>query len=865
MEMGRRSGIIRTAFIAVATFYGLYPSPSLAADSDTRPSLSIDDVLKIQRLDRATLSPDGEWAALVIQRPAGPGEIYGRNSYEIDPSRADVVLVSARTGERLPITAGAGRAAGYWCATWSPDGERLAMLSTHADPGEPRGGDNVRLYIWERATKRLARAMPDGVPTQMRYGGPWQRLDFRGGADKGTLAHRCSEGEENAPFLWLDARRLLVAALPPGQVSALLDRYARPSRVAAEDFRSIRNGDVATGRAAGSGLARQRPQEGANQAILKIVDVATGAAETIATVPTYPFHGSLTITVAPDGKRIAILATTGRLQPEGGRKFPNALDDLWTTKNRLGFVDLRTRSPIRWADLPDDARYPMALYEWSPDSRQVLLRGRHDRYSSKTSLFAVSAREGAPVQLTSRLDGPRGFDDGFSVFWADSRRFIARLPGQEHAEREDWWLLDLAGRQVNLTRDVAQKPSAILRGPKDALLAVTAHGLLRLDLNKGTFLPVAKFEENSTLTLPQDRGRPADEFLISRSSGDRSYLRAVSTDGRFGPEIPSPGRDILDFDPEHKVVLASQRDESGDRVRAAFLSPRATRDVIRLNGHMAKPHWGQMQAIEYLGARGEKRKANIILPPDYQPGRRYPTLLWVYWGYEVRSLKGDPVTDRYMPGFYNLHLYAARGYVVVVPSMPMPKVDHAQAYLHLVDDVLPAVDKLVSLGITDEDRVGIFGQSGGGYTVAALLAQTDRFKAGVAIAGLTDLGSAIGEFDGMARGYAGIDHEKGINGDIVGRFGLVEPPSKDPEGYTRLSPITYVDQVNAPLLLLHGDLDSRGSSAQSERFFHGLYTAGKTAQIVRYGGESHSLAQSPANIRDVYSRILQWFDTYLQP
>ena len=863
MALDRSIGIFKTALIAVISFCCLCPSASMAADPAARSNLHIDDVLNIQRLDRATLSPDGEWAALVIQRPAGPGEIYGRNSYEIDPSRADVVLVSTRTGERWPITAGADRAAGYWCATWSPDGERLAMLSTHADPGEPRGGDNVRLYIWERATKRLARAMPDGVPTQMRYGGPWQRLDFRGGADRGTLAHGCSEGEENAPFVWLDARRLLVGTLPPGQVSALLDRYARPSRVAAEDFRNIRNGDVATGRAAGSGLARQRPDEGANQAILKIVDAATGQAETIASVPTYPFHGSLTIAVAPDGTRLAILATTGRLQPEGGRKFPNGLDDLWTTENRLGFVDLRAGAAVRWTELPADARYPMALYEWSPDSRQVLLRGRHDRYSDKTSLFAVSAENRAPVQLTSQLSGPRGFDDGFSVFWADARRFIARLPAQEGAEREDWWLLDLAGRRVNLTQNVAQKPSAILRGPKGTLLAVTPDGLLRLDMKEGTLLPVAALEENSTLILPQDRGRPTGEFLVSRSADDRSYLRTVSADGRFGPEIPSPGRDVLDFDPEHKVVLANRRDESGDRVRAAFLATQATRDVIELNGHMAKPRWGRMQAIEYIGARGEKRKANVILPPDYQPGRRYPTLLWVYWGYQVRSLEGDPATDRYMPGFYNLHLYAAHDYVVVAPSMPMPRADHAQAYLQMTDEVIPAVDKLVALGITDERRVGIFGQSGGGYTVAALLAQTDRFKAGVAMAGLTDLGSAVGEFDEMAHGYAGIDHEKGINGDIVGRFGLVEPPSKDPEGYTRLSPITYVDRVHAPLLLLHGDLDSRGSSAQSERFFHALYMAGKTAQVVRYGGESHSLAQSPANIRDVYSRILEWFDTYL--
>jgi hypothetical protein len=60
----------------------------------------------------------------------------------------------------------------------------------------------------------------------------------------------------------------------------------------------------------------------------------------------------------------------------------------------------------------------------------------------------------------------------------------------------------------------------------------------------------------------------------------------------------------------------------------------------------------------------------VILPPDYDPGRTYPTIAWVYPGYRVRSLN-DYYLDPYLAGIYNLQLYAAQGYVVVIPSIPL--------------------------------------------------------------------------------------------------------------------------------------------------------------------------------------------------
>ena len=79
--------------------------------------------------------------------PPMQGEVYVRTAYEVDPSRADIWLVSSRSGERRLLTQGSAQAAGYWCPSWSPDGRRLAMLSTMPEGKEPRGGDNVRLYV----------------------------------------------------------------------------------------------------------------------------------------------------------------------------------------------------------------------------------------------------------------------------------------------------------------------------------------------------------------------------------------------------------------------------------------------------------------------------------------------------------------------------------------------------------------------------------------------------------------------------------------------------------------------------------------------------------------------------------------------
>jgi len=86
----------------------------------------------------------------------------------------------------------------------------------------------------------------------------------------------------------------------------------------------------------------------------------------------------------------------------------------------------------------------------------------------------------------------------------------------------------------------------------------------------------------------------------------------------------------------------------------------------------------------------------------------------------------------------------------------------------------------------------------------------------------------------------------------------------DEARYERNSPINFADRVTTPLAMIHGTADIRGSSAKTEQFFYALCDQGKTARSLRYGGESHSLAQTPASILDTFSEMVAWFDRYVK-
>ena len=184
-------------------------------------------------------------------------------------------------------------------------------------------------------------------------------------------------------------------------------------------------------------------------------------------------------------------------------------------------------------------------------------------------------------------------------------------------------------------------------------------------------------------------------------------------------------------------------------------------------------------------------------------------------------------------------------------------------YIDLPKGVMPAIDKLIDLGIADPDRLAVMGQSYGGYSTYSLVTYTHRFKAAIALAGITELVGEYGEFDRTARSYPGIDHQKSANAGIdeLGQTGLGKPPLADLWRYWRNSPLFFADRIQTPLLLIHGEQDIRGPMTQAEELFYALYRQGKRAKLLRYWGEDHGLRLSPANARNIVDEIFASLQT----
>jgi acetyl esterase/lipase len=834
-----------------------------------RHSLAIDDVLDTVAIERAVYSPDGAWVAAVVQRPARSGEVYGRTAYEIDPSRNDIWLISTRTGERRNLTEGQSSASGFWCPAWSPDGKRLAMLSTKPEGAEPRGGDNVRLYLWDIATEEMTRLSQQALITQTRMGSPLHALDMRSTGVAGGSTQVCLEDDENAPFIWIDNNNLLAVTLPEGEVSALLDQYNRPFDQAAATQRALKRGEVPTVSAMGAGDERMIDQRGSKAAVLQRLRVDTGEARKLAYLPAYPFNGSLTLSLAPDRRHLAILAPIGAIPPTDTGYFPyNATE--WLAEKRLGILDMLSESAVHWLTLPEATRYPLDIIDWSPNARAFAFRGRANFSDKDARLFVVDVharrtRIVAQELLVGTAHIAR-FPHERPAHWLRGGALLV-LGKRASPDRMDWWLIDKGTAPRNLSADLKKPPSDFQPLGSDALGTLSDRQIIRFSLSRKKFTTYATSIESGEASIQRplaSYGR-GESMLIGSLDAAGQHMQILNlTTGQLSRSLTIPARATL-LDARADRMLWRDPERSGLTLLDADLSSGGQQCLLERNSHLGNVAWSDQILIDYKSIDGRSLKANVILPFGYVKGHAYPTIMWVYGGYVVRG-KDDYFSDPYMAGLYNLHLYAARGYAVVIPSMPLARnAEKQDVYGALPNGVLPALDRLVALGITDPKRVGVMGQSFGGYSVYALIAQTNRFKAAVALAGITDMAGTYGQLDPLARGYPGIEHEMSANAVIAEHvFGLGVPPYEDPALYQRNSPIAYVKDVDTPLLAIHGEFDMRGSPAQAEEFFYSLYRQGKTAKLLRYWGESHGLSQSPANVRNIFDESLGWFDRYLK-
>jgi dipeptidyl aminopeptidase/acylaminoacyl peptidase len=807
-------------------------APQLTLGSEMQSPLTWDDLARLETVGDVKPSPDGHWLAFVVKRPriAAPNQMQREM---LGNDRADVWLLPVTGGKPVNITNGSATGFGYWSPVWSPNSKQIAMLSTHLG--------SVNLTVWARGSGVLRQVIERDVGAR-------------------------------ASFSWVSNSQLVCTALPVGQkAESRIDLEINVAKVVESYWSEAVKGEAATVSVIESGNAANLQKH--PQMDLLLVDLETGS-RSISSAANFA-----DVKTSPDGTHLAFLRQSNILQPDSAALTHSAERRLYTLEmaNFDGKL-LRTDSKFEADVIPGSLQWSM---------------------SSKSIAFArqpIDVPGAAPELVRCELDPWRcekvlsgemsGRDPQFggwgyppAILWAGKNLLVyvqsTSLTGtKDEVDRWDWWLVSPSGEVFNLTAPMKVTPTDLfLERGEESVVGLAQGKLWRLSLAEraATIIAAEREPEINSLVWPNPRGHwqvqqttPITKLVVHSSErGGKQLLQIDLGSDRFAKvNSPSVGAKVAAFLPADGTTVFRTDDRTGTYLWLSRPTDQNSERILERNTFLGQIAEARSVKVEYRSLDGEELKGWLLLPSDYQKTKQYPLVVWVYAGvllgdespYEFWLNESDP---------FNLQLLAAHGYAVLIPSMPLaPAGEASDPYMELTKGVLPAVDKVIDLGIADPKRLGVMGHSYGGYSTYGLITQTDRFKAAISLAGISDLVSLYGSFIPQAR-YTLFPHEELYVPSRIefGTFRMGSPPWKDLARYIRNSPLFYAERVKTPIMIIQGDLDN-APIQQGEEFFTALYRQGKRSEFVRYWGEGHVM-DGTANVRDMWERIYAWFDQFL--
>ena len=260
------------------------------------------------------------------------------------------------------------------------------------------------------------------------------------------------------------------------------------------------------------------------------------------------------------------------------------------------------------------------------------------------------------------------------------------------------------------------------------------------------------------------------------------------------------------------------------------------------------------ELITYTRKDGVQLSGTLYLPAGYDKDRDgpLPLLMWAYPAEFTDAAVAGQVVDsdnRFVRPGGSSHLFLlTQGYAILDnPTMPIIGADGAEpndTYIEqLTASAEAAVEAVVSMGVADRERIAVGGHSYGAFMTANLLAHTDLFKTGIARSGAYNRTLTPFGFQAEQRNYW-----------------------EATETYNRMSPFTYANKINEPILLIHGEADANSGTfpIQSERFYAALKGNGATARYVVLPLEDHGYRARESVGHTLYE-MASWLDRYLKP
>jgi dipeptidyl aminopeptidase/acylaminoacyl peptidase len=512
---------------------------------------------------------------------------------------------------------------------------------------------------------------------------------------------------------------------------------------------------------------------------------------------------------SPDGSRLSILFIEGMPRAAGPLQPMTPLAGVIDEKiyeQRIAIIDLSSDhlTQVTPADMY------VYEYDWMPDGQgwaATAVRGSGDANWWIARLYRVNAtgemREIYRPKL--QIADPRVSPNGKDI------AFIEGLMSDEDSTGGDIYLVSIAGGTArNLTPSIKASPSALTWVAPDRITFAE-----NVDGNSGFGGVSINGGAVETLWSGEELAAPAGAAWAASSSsigvGDRLVTAIVRQSASVPPEV--------------------------------WAGPIGNwKQLTNLNADI-RSAWGDMRNVHWMN--GDTRVQGwLMLPTGIVPGKTYPLIVSVHGGPSAACM------SRWAEGTGPL---SAMGYFALCPN-PRGSYGQGEAFTqgNMKDfgggdyrDIMAGVDAISKQYPIDNKRIGIRGHSYGGYMTMWAEAQTQRFAAAVAGAGLSDWVSYYGLND--------------INEWMIPFFGA--SVYDDPAVYAKSDPMHFVKAVKTPTLILVGDRDGEVPMEQSVEWWHALKNLGVPTKLVVYPDEGHAISK-PADARDYTLRTLEWFEEW---
>ncbi|HSP90290.1 MAG TPA: prolyl oligopeptidase family serine peptidase, partial [Vicinamibacterales bacterium] len=511
--------------------------------------------------------------------------------------------------------------------------------------------------------------------------------------------------------------------------------------------------------------------------------------------------------------------------------------DLETTDNTrvaLGFSDVPYRKQTTWGERQRDA-------------------------------YLVSLADGSKTLVTSGLIGNASLSP-------DGRSVAFFREGQWHLYDADTGTTrDLTGslgvRLDDEQDDTPDTPAAYGLGgwlaDGSALLVYDRFDIWQLPVKAGAAISLTAGEGRRrgitfrVITLDRESpGFAAGEALLLSAS----HLREKN-DGFYAATVGKAGVTVRLDEPRRlrfvgkaknadSVIYTREQFSEFPDIWVADTGFRQPRKVTNANPQVADFAWGSPELVEWNSLDGLPLQGVLIKPANYQPGKRYPVIVYFYELMSQRLFEFNEPVVNHRPSF---GVYTSAGYAVFLPDVVF---DIGRPGYSATKCLVPGVQKLIDMGVADPRAIGLHGHSWSGYQTAFVITQTNIFAAAVAGAPVANMTSAYGGIrweSGVARQFQYEETQSRIGGSLW----------EYPERFIENSPLFFADRIRTPLLLMHGDEDGAVPWYQSIEMYLAMRRLGKDCIFLQYRGEPHHPQKYP-NKLDYSIRMKQYFDHYLK-